>query len=65
MAPPAAEGGELDRARLFESLLIVAERLAGAQPLLVVIEDIQWADAGTLDLDAILHPWRDRSAGPA
>jgi predicted ATPase len=44
------EGGELDRARLFESLLTVAERLAGAQPLLVVIEDIQWADAGTLDL---------------
>ena len=44
------EGGELDRARLFESLLTVAERLAGAQPLLVVIEDVQWADDGTLDL---------------
>ncbi len=44
------EGGDLDRARLFESLLVVAARLAGAQPLLVVIEDIQWADTGTLDL---------------
>ncbi len=44
------EGGDLDRARLFESLLIVAGRLAGAQPLLVVIEDIQWADTGTIDL---------------
>ena len=46
----SGEGGDLDRARLFESLLTVAGRLAGAQPLLVIIEDIQWADAGSLDL---------------
>ena len=58
------EGGDLDRARLFESLLIVAGRLAGAQPLLVVIEDIQWADPGTVDLLALLRPRRRSSAGP-
>jgi DNA-binding NarL/FixJ family response regulator len=48
--PVGGEGGVLDRARLFEALLTVAQRLTGAQPLLVTIEDLQWADAGTLDL---------------
>ena len=28
----------------------MAQRLAGAQPLLVVVEDVQWADTGSLDL---------------
>jgi DNA-binding CsgD family transcriptional regulator/tetratricopeptide (TPR) repeat protein len=36
--------------RLFEHVLRLLGRLAGEQPLLLVIEDIHWADRSTLDL---------------
>jgi DNA-binding CsgD family transcriptional regulator len=40
--------------QLFQELLAVFERLGAAAPLLVVLEDLHWADASTLDLVAFL-----------
>lgn len=38
------------RARFFELLLGIAERLQGSRPTVVAIDDLQWADAATLDV---------------
>ena len=46
---PAAAGGQ---ARLFELLLGVLSRLGREQPVLLVFEDVHWADARDLDLSA-------------
>ena len=48
------------RARLFEQILGLVERLAVAQPLILVVEDLHWADRSTLDLVAFLT----RAIGP-
>jgi DNA-binding SARP family transcriptional activator/DNA-binding GntR family transcriptional regulator len=49
------------RLRLFEEVLAVLEHLSRAQPLVLVLEDLQWADVSTLDLVAFLaHAVRDR-----
>src|ERR1700722_17113701 len=42
------------RARLFEEFLTLLERLAVAQPLVVVVEDAHWADRSSRDLIAFL-----------
>jgi DNA-binding CsgD family transcriptional regulator/tetratricopeptide (TPR) repeat protein len=45
-----ADRSEPDRAgqgRLFEAILTVLERVAGSSPVVLVVEDLQWADAGT------------------
>ena len=42
------------RARLFEQLLIVLERLADAGPVVLVVEDMHWADRSSRDLLAFL-----------
>jgi ATP/maltotriose-dependent transcriptional regulator MalT len=42
------------RARLFEQLLILLERLAGAGPVVLVVEDMHWADRSSRDLLAFL-----------
>jgi DNA-binding CsgD family transcriptional regulator/tetratricopeptide (TPR) repeat protein len=41
-------------ARLFDSLLGLVGRLAAEQPLVLLIEDLHWADRSTLDLLAFL-----------
>src|SRR5690625_1328210 len=43
-------GSDLGRGRLFEVVAIVLERAAAEHPLIVVIEDLQWADGSTRDL---------------
>jgi DNA-binding NarL/FixJ family response regulator len=52
--PPAGLGGGLEdrytQVRLFEVVLGVIDRLARVAPLAVVVEDVQWADASTMDL---------------
>jgi DNA-binding CsgD family transcriptional regulator/tetratricopeptide (TPR) repeat protein len=50
-ADPAAPG---QAARLFELALGVLERAAAHQPLMVIIEDLHWADRATLDLVCFL-----------
>ena len=47
------EAGEA-RARLFEQMLLVLERLAETGPVVLVIEDMHWADQSTRDLLAFL-----------
>jgi DNA-binding CsgD family transcriptional regulator len=42
------------RARLFEEFLTLLERLAAAQPLVLVVEDAHWADRSSRDLIAFL-----------
>jgi DNA-binding NarL/FixJ family response regulator len=42
------------RARLFEQMLTLLERLAEAGPVIMIIEDAHWADRSTRDLMAFL-----------
>ncbi|HEU4912694.1 MAG TPA: AAA family ATPase [Actinomycetes bacterium] len=50
---PDGEGG-LDRPDLFESVHAALERLGRASPLLVVVEDVHWADRSTRDMLSFL-----------
>jgi ATP/maltotriose-dependent transcriptional regulator MalT len=47
------EAGEA-RARLFEQMLVMLEHLAESGPVVLVIEDMHWADQSTMDLLAFL-----------
>ena len=42
------------RARLFEQMLTLLERLAEASPVVLIVEDAHWADRSTRDLIAFL-----------
>ena len=55
-SPDRAEREPLERLRLFEAVTTWLGRLAGSAPLLLVIEDLQWVDASTLDLLRALAP---------
>jgi len=46
--------GERDPSRLLELIVAVIGRLASERPLMLVFEDVQWADQATLDLLALL-----------
>jgi DNA-binding CsgD family transcriptional regulator len=50
----APASGERDPSRILELILGVIGRLAGARTLLLVFEDVQWADPATLDLLGLL-----------
>jgi predicted ATPase len=54
VAPADQAAGELARARLFERLLGVVDRLAAERPLMLGVEDLHWADRSTLDLLAFI-----------
>jgi DNA-binding CsgD family transcriptional regulator/tetratricopeptide (TPR) repeat protein len=51
---PAAFAGERDASRLLELMLGVIGRVSARAPLMLVFEDLQWADSATLDLLALL-----------
>ena len=52
---PAADGDpETARGRLFGSLMLMLEQLAGERPLVLIIEDLHWADGSTAELLAFL-----------
>ena len=55
LGDPGAQGdpGEA-RARMFEQVLALLGRLAGAGPVMLVIEDAHWSDRSTRDLLAFL-----------
>ncbi|MFV2065175.1 MAG: AAA family ATPase, partial [Chloroflexota bacterium] len=53
-APRPRLNGEIDRLRLYEALLRVAERIAADKPTAFVIEDIQWIDPASLELLSFL-----------
>jgi DNA-binding CsgD family transcriptional regulator/tetratricopeptide (TPR) repeat protein len=46
--------GPAGQARLFELLLTVIERLVALRPVVLVFEDLHWADRSTLDLVALI-----------
>jgi predicted ATPase len=49
------------RLRLFEEVLAVLEHIGAREPLVLVLEDLHWADESTLDLVAFLvHAVRER-----
>jgi len=48
--PPLEPGGPDRQVRLFEEVRALLERLAVTAPLVLVLEDLHWADASTLDL---------------
>ena len=48
--PQADRDPDMARARLFELLLALLEALAGQAPLVLVVEDVHWADRSTRDL---------------
>ncbi len=55
--PAGAAGGrgdEIERLRLYEAFLRVAERIAAEQPTAFVVEDVQWIDRASLELLAFL-----------
>ena len=55
LGSPAIGGDpETARGRLFGSLLLLLEQLAGERPLVLIIEDVHWADRSTADLLAFL-----------
>lgn len=51
---PTATDERFAQVRLFELVLGVLERLAKVSPMVLVIEDLQWADPSTRDLLAFL-----------
>jgi predicted ATPase len=54
--PPGRDADE-ERWYLFQAVSDLLQRAADRQPLLLVLEDLHWADRGTLDL--LLHIARD------
>jgi DNA-binding CsgD family transcriptional regulator len=52
--PPSGGDPATTRARLFELILLLFECLAGERPLVLVVEDAQWADGATADLAGFL-----------
>jgi predicted ATPase len=47
--PPAHTDPDVARARLFEVVLALLEALAEQLPLVLVVEDVHWADRSTRD----------------
>src|SRR2546429_9676092 len=52
--PPAGAAPGTAPARLFEVLLTLLETLAEQQPVVLVVEDVRWADRSTCDLLSFL-----------
>ena len=52
-----ADAAELAREELFAGWRLFIERLAGTGPVVMVVEDLQWADAGLLDFLEYLLDW--------
>lgn len=50
LSPPPAPDAALARARLFDAVTRLIERLADRAPVLMVVDDLQWADEATVTL---------------
>ena len=53
-APPAEDGAALSRSQLLEDVLRALERLSSTEPVLLVLEDVHWADPSTRELLSLL-----------
>lgn len=56
----AALPAEVLRGRIHVLIRMIFERLAGARPTLMVIEDLHWADAATLEMVESMLPMTER-----
>ena len=62
-APPARpEGGELDRFHLLAAVAALLAEMSRASPLLLVLEDLHWADRATVAMLLHLARYRERTA---
>ena len=58
--PPLTSNGAFASSRLFEALARLSQALASQVPLLIFADDMQWADAATLDVFQYLaRYWRE------
>ena len=60
--PPGSEGGELDRFHLLAAVAALLAAMSRANPLLLVLEDLHWADRATLAMLLHLARSSDRAA---
>jgi hypothetical protein len=63
-SPPAGGDPEMAQGRLFGLLLVPLEQLAAKQTLVLVIEDVLWADRSTGELLAFLVRNLGRAPAP-
>ena len=61
-APARSEGGELDRFHLLTAVAALLAEMSRASPLLLVLEDLHWADRATLTMLLHLARYRERTA---
>jgi hypothetical protein len=63
LPPPMTGDAHFVRARLFEALAMLASALAARRPAIFMLDDIQWADADTLDLvHYLVRRWAEMGA---
>lgn len=61
--PPALREAELDRTNLLEAFVRLTLALAQRAPLVLFVDDVQWADRATLDLlQHAARRWRESAA---
>ena len=61
--PPAPLGAKADRTKLFEAFVRLTLALAHPVPLVLLVDDVQWADSATLDLlQYAIRRWRESAA---
>ena len=60
-APEPVRADAVDRFHMFDAVAMLLRRAAGVQPVLVILDDLQWADAGTVRLLRFLVPDLSRS----
>jgi DNA-binding SARP family transcriptional activator len=61
--PPVHSDAQTDRTKLFESFARLTLAMARRSPLVLFVDDAQWADSATLDLlQYAVRRWRENSA---